>query len=113
MYIIRMEIMMVNYNKLIKKLGEKGITTYTIRQKALMPQSTLTKLKMCSGASMEEIEQKLQKYKEDHNGKDFLCDVSTKTIEDICQLLQCQPQDLIEWKVDLKPELAYEYRFKE
>ena len=39
-------------------------------------------------------------------------DVSTKTIEDICQLLQCQPQDLIEWKVDLKPELSYENRYK-
>ena len=51
--------------------------------------------------------------KEKHNGKDFMCDVSTKTIEDICQLLQCQPQDLIDWKVDLKPELAYENRFKE
>ena len=41
-----------------------------------------------------------------------MCDVSTKTIEDICQLLQCQPEDLIEWKVDLIPELAYETRFK-
>ena len=29
----------------------------------------------------------------------------------ICQLLQCQPQDLIEWKVDLKPELSYENRY--
>ena len=109
----RMEIMMVNYNKLMKKLKEKGITTYTIRQKALIPQSTLAKLKMCSGESMEEIEKKLQEYKESHNGKDFMCDVSTKTIEDICQLLQCQPQGLIEWKVDLNPELAYENRFKE
>ena len=71
------------------------------------------KLKMCSGATMEEIEQKLKEYKDTHNGKDFMCDVSTKTIEDICQLLQCQPEDLIEWKVDLKPELAYETRFKE
>ena len=35
-------------------------------------------------------------------------DVSTKTIEDICQLLQCQPQDLIEWEVKLNPELSYE-----
>ncbi len=42
--------------KLWNKLKEKGITTYTIRQKALIPQSTLTKLKMCSDASMEEIE---------------------------------------------------------
>lgn len=104
---------MINYNKLMEKLKEKGITTYTIRQKALIPQGTLAKLKMCSGASMEEIEKKLQEYKDNHDGKDFMCDVSTKTIEDICQLLQCQPQDLIDWKVDLKPELAYENRFKE
>ena len=97
----------------LAKLKEKGITTYIIRQKALIPQSTLTKLKMCSGDSMEDIEKKLQEYKDSHNGKDFMCDVSTKTIEDICQLLQCQPQDLIDWKVDLKPELAYENRFKE
>lgn len=104
---------MINYDKLMKKLKEKGITTYTIRQQALIPQSTLTKLKMCSGDSMEEIEKKLQEYKDTHNGKDFMYDVLTKTIEDICQLLQCQPQDLIEWKVDLNPELAYENRFKE
>lgn len=103
---------MVNYNKLMKKLKEKGITTYAIRQKALIPQGTLTKLKMCSGDSMEEIEQKLQDYKDSHAGKDFMCDVTTKTIEDICQLLQCQPQDLMEWEVDLKPELAYESRLK-
>ena len=103
---------LVNYNKLMKKLDDKGITTYVIRQKGLIPQSTLTKLKMCSGDSMEQIEKKLQEYKDSHNGKDFMCDVSTKTIEDICQLLQCQPQDLIEWKVDLKPELSYENRYK-
>jgi len=112
-YYIMERMLMVNYNKLMEKLKEKGITTYTIRQKALIPQGTLAKLKMCSGATMEEIEQKLQEYKDTHNGKDFMCDVSTKTIEDICQLLQCQPEDLIEWKVDLKPELAYETRFKE
>ena len=99
---------MVNYNKLMELFKKKGITTYIIRKKALIPQSTLTKLKMCSGDSMEEIEKKLKEYKESHDGKDFMCDVSTKTIEDICQLLQCQPQDLMEWKVDLKPELAYE-----
>ena len=111
--IYKMESLMVNYNKLMEKLKEKGITTYTIRQKALIPQGTLAKLKMCSGATMEDIEKNLQKYKKEHNGKDFMCDVSTKTIEDICQLLQCQPQDLIEWKVDLKPELAFENRIKE
>ena len=48
--------LMINYNKLMKKLEEKGITTYVIRQKGLIPQSTLTNLKMCSGNPMEEIE---------------------------------------------------------
>ena len=60
---------MVNYNKLWNKLKEKGITTYTIGQKALIPQSTLIKFKMCNGATREEIEQKLQEYKDSHNGK--------------------------------------------
>ena len=82
-----MEIMMVNYNKLWDKLKEKGITTYVIRQKVLIPQGTLAKLNMCRGESMEAIEQKLQAYKDSHDGKDFMCDVSTKTIEYICQLL--------------------------
>ena len=38
----------------------------------------------------------------------FKADVSTKTIEDICQLLQCQPEDIIEWKIQLNPELSFE-----
>lgn len=41
-----------------------------------------------------------------------MCDISTKNIEDICQILQCKPQELIEWKVDLKPELSYENCYK-
>lgn len=40
-------------------------------------------------------------------------DTSTKAIEDICHLLQCQPENLIEWKVDIKPDLIYATRFKE
>lgn len=72
---------MINYNKLMKKLDDKGITTYVIRQKGLISQSTLTKLKMCSGESMEQIEKKLQEYKDSHNGKDFMCDVSTKPLK--------------------------------
>ena len=35
---------MVNYNKLLKKLEEKGINSYVIRKKGLIPQSTLTKI---------------------------------------------------------------------
>jgi len=108
---------MINYNKLMKKLDDKGITTYVIRQKGLVPQSTLTKIKMCSGDSMKEIEQKIKEYNEKpdnvEKGRIFAGgDVSTKTIEDICQLLQCQPQDIIDWEVELNPELSYENRYK-
>lgn len=104
---------MINYNKLMQKLKEKGITTYIIRQKGLIPQGILTKMKMCSGNSWEEIENNIKEYneKEDNvkKGRVFAGgDVSTKTIEDICQLLQCQPQDLIDWEVKLNPELSYE-----
>jgi len=101
---------MINYNKLMGKLKEKGITSYVIRQKGLIPQSTLMKFKMMTGTD-EDIKEKLETYKKEHNGKDFMYDVSTKTIEDICQLLQCQPQDILEWKVDLKDELSYDNRF--
>ena len=40
-------------------------------------------------------------------------DVSTKTIEDLCQLLQCQPQDIMDWEVELDPELSYERKLCE
>lgn len=99
---------MINFQKLLNKLKETGINTYTIRQLALIPQSTLTKLNMSSGKDIAEIEEKLKKYAEEHDGKEFKTDVSTKTIEDICQLLQCQPQDIIDWKVELNPELSFE-----
>ena len=104
---------MVNYSKLLKKLEEKGINSYVIRKKGIIPQSTLTKFKMCSGESMEEIQQKIKTYNEEHQGKEFMGDVSTKTIEEICQLLQCQPQDIMDWTVELEPELSYENRYKD
>lgn len=45
-------------------------------------------------------------------GKLLMGDVSTKTIEEICQLFQCQPYDIIEWKVDLIPEESYENKYE-
>ena len=102
---------MINYKKILDKIDEKGISTYEIRQTGMIPQSTLTKFKKSSGNDFDEIKEKLEKYYED-NGKEFAADVSTKTIEDLCQLLQCQPMDLIDWEVELKPELSYENRYK-
>jgi hypothetical protein len=112
---------MVIYNKLFQKFSENEITSYTIRKFNLFGQEILRKFKMCSVTENERndnkgksdaeiIEQKLLEYKE-KNKKDFKADVSTKTIEDICQLLQCQPEDIMDWKVDLKPELSYESKF--
>ncbi len=34
---------MINYNKLMQKLKDKKITTYTIRQKGLIPQGYILK----------------------------------------------------------------------
>ena len=56
----------------MQKLKEKGITTYIIRQKGLIPQGILTKMKMCSGNSWEEIE---------NNIKDQLWKVNHKLVK--------------------------------
>ena len=107
---------MVNFSKLMNKLEKKGITTYTIRKKSLISQGTLTKLKMCSSKQkdkadqLKEIKERLDQYKKE-NGKEFAYEISSKTIEDICQLLQCQPKDIMEWQVDIDPSLSYENKY--
>ena len=98
---------MITFNKLLEKMDEHGINSYLIRKYNLIPQSTLQKIRVCSGTD-EEIAEKLQKYKDNHKGEDFKTEISSKTIEDLCQLLQCQPKDLIDWNVKLKSELSYE-----
>jgi DNA-binding Xre family transcriptional regulator len=103
---------MIIYNKLMNRLKKKGITPSKIRQYNLMSQSTLTKIKMCTG-TIEEIESRLKEYRDTHNGKDFSYEISSKTIEDLCQLLQCQPKDILEWTVMIDPNQSYEQRFKE
>ena len=70
-------------------------------------------MKMCSDNSWKEIENNIKEYNEKEGnvkkGRTFAGgDVSMKTIEDICQLLQCQPQDIIDWKMKLEPKLSYE-----
>ena len=54
-------------------LKEKGYTSYNLRNQNLLSQSTLTKLR---------------------NGKG----VAWENIEKLCELLECQPGDLIEYK---------------
>lgn len=102
---------MINYKKLLDKFKENNISTYDIRKKNLIPQGIYTKMKLYSGNSFEEIETKVNKYKNDHGRKILAGDVSTKTIEEICQLFQCQPQNIIEWKVNLIPKESYESKY--
>ena len=61
----------------IKALKDKGYTSYTIRQDKLLSESTLTKLRNKEGISWENIER-------------------------ICQLLEIQPADLMEYISDKK-----------
>ncbi|MDD6633905.1 MAG: helix-turn-helix transcriptional regulator [Ruminococcus sp.] len=103
---------MIVWNKFLKMLNEKGISTYEIKGKSLLSQNTLAKIKMCSG-SVEEIKIKLQNYKDSHNGKEFATGVSTTTIEELCQLMECQPTDLFEWVVELDKTKSYDYRYKD
>ncbi len=61
------------YYKLLDKLKEKGYTTYRIRKEKLLGQRTLTALKHGEG------------------------NIDNKTLEKFCELLGCQPGDLMEY----------------
>lgn len=65
--------MPIVYAKLFDLLKEKGYTTYRIRKEKLMGQGTLTALKNGTGG------------------------LEHKTIERLCQVLDCQPGDLMEY----------------
>lgn len=65
--------MPIIYTKLFDRLKEAGYTTYRIRKEKLMGQGTLTALKNGTGG------------------------LEHKTIERLCQVLDCQPGDLMEY----------------
>lgn len=58
---------------ILAALKEKGFTTYKIRQEKLLSESTLQKLREGVGISWD-------------------------SLETICELLDCQPSDLIEYE---------------
>ena len=64
--------MPIIYDKLLKLLDEKGITSYTIKKNGVIGQATFKKIKE-GGA------------------------IDTRTIEKLCKLLDCQPGDIIEY----------------
>ncbi|MBD5140238.1 MAG: helix-turn-helix transcriptional regulator [Ruminococcus sp.] len=67
--------MPIVYGKLLNLMKQKGITSYTIRKNNIIGQATLTKIK---------------------NGGD----IDTRTIAKFCELLDCQPGDILEYVPD-------------
>lgn len=65
--------MPIKYDKMIALLKEKGYTTYRIRQEKLIGQATMTAVKNGTGG------------------------LDAKTIGRLCEALDCQPGDLMEY----------------
>lgn len=68
--------MAISYQKLFQLLKEKGWTTYKIRKEKLIGQGTLTALKKGTGG------------------------LDSKTISRLCEVLDCQPGDIMEYLPD-------------
>lgn len=66
---------MIKYDRLLAKLKEQGITTYYLRKNRIVGESTLTSIR--------------------HNEN-----INTGVLNTFCELLDCQPEDLIEYVPD-------------
>ena len=66
---------MIIYDKMLEKLKEKDISSYTIRKNKIIGQETYKKIK--SGGHID-----------------------TRTLNAMCKLLDCQPGDLLEYVPD-------------
>ena len=64
--------MPIVYDKLLKMMDERGVTSYTIKKDKIIGQATLKKIK--------------------EGG-----DIDTRTIAKLCKLLDCQPGDILEY----------------
>lgn len=71
--------MAIIYNKLLKKMEEQGITSYTLKKDNVIGQATFKKIK--------------------EGG-----DIDTRTISKLCKLLNCQPGDILEYVEDKSEE---------
>ena len=72
--------MPIIYTKLLNLVKEKGYTTYKIRHEKLIGQGTLTAIKNGTGG------------------------LDAKTIARLCEVLDCQPGDLMEYVKETKAE---------
>ena len=66
--------MPIKYDKLLVLLKERGITTYQIRKENLMSQAAWQKIRTGTG------------------------DIDTRTISRLCEALDCQPGDIMEYQ---------------
>ena len=64
---------MIVYQDILQKLAAKGWTSYRLRHEGALPESVLTRLRQ---------------------GRP----VTTETIDKICELLECQPGELLKWE---------------
>ncbi len=64
--------MPIIYNKMVKLMEERGITSYTVKRDNIIGQATFRKIK--------------------EGG-----DIDTRTIAKMCEVLECQPGDLLEY----------------
>lgn len=74
---------MIVYRNIIERLKEAGYSTYTLMKKGLIGQATLTNIR---------------------KGKP----ISTTTLDVICELLDCQPGDILEYVKKAEDEPASE-----
>lgn len=66
--------MAIKFDRLFERFDEKGITTYTLRQKKIVGNETLRKLKNNTGV------------------------IDTRTIDKLCDTLDCQPGDIMSFE---------------
>ena len=64
---------MIIYQEILQKLAAKGWTSYRLRMEKALPESVLTRIR--KGQS-----------------------ITTETIDKICELLECQPGDILKWE---------------
>ena len=64
--------MPIVYDKMLKLMEEKGITSYVCKRDNIIGQATYKKIKDCG-------------------------DIDTRTIAKMCEVLNCQPGDILEY----------------
>lgn len=64
---------MIVYLDILEKLAAKGWTSYRLRREKVLPESVMTRIR---------------------KGQP----ITTDTVDKICELLECQPCDILKWE---------------